>query len=341
MSGTAKKTLDIQLVEPPWRAAVEQRLQRFASREAWLEARQEGIGGSEAAIIMGASPWGSPYQLWTEKAGLVPPDDFETEILRFGRVIEPHIAAEYGRLTGRQLVELGEWAIRQHPTFPYMFCTHDRIIAPIDGRGPGVLSIKSANMWRGVEWLEDEEPPLPYQVQFQHELACSGLSWGSFAVLIWGKGVRWVDATRNDAFITELEVQCGEFWRRVREGDPPPVDGSDHTTQALRRLHPSETGEVIELPAEAADWAVTIEACEAQIKELTAIKDGLRNRVRQLIGDASEGYVPGGPAWTYRLSGAKPGLPARWVPEHEEPAVPPYLGTRRLLRKGKKKGKTS
>lgn len=33
----------------------------------WLEWRSQGIGASDAPIIMGASPWKTPYKLWLEK----------------------------------------------------------------------------------------------------------------------------------------------------------------------------------------------------------------------------------------------------------------------------------
>jgi len=349
----AAKKLDIQVVaEPPWRVALEQRLTRYTSRPDWLAARAEGIGGSEAAIIMGASTWGSPYQLWSEKAGLAPADDFDNEVLRFGRVVEPHIAAEYERLTGRQLINLGEWAIRKHAKHRWMFCTHDRLISPLDDRGPGVLSMKAANVWRGVEWLEGEEPPLVYQVQFQHELSCSGLQWGSFAVLIWGKGVMWQDVQRNDAFIDVLETECADFWRRVEKGDPPPIDGSEHTTGALRKLYPYDSDPPVVLPPECADWANEIQACTDKIKELDARKEQLKNEVRKLLGNASAGEVPGGPGWTNLVRGARPAgyIPERFVPEqvipgHEYPGDP---GTRYLLLKlnglggkSKKKGKAA
>lgn len=35
----------------------------------WLETRNAGIGGSDAAVIMGLNSYKSPYQLWMEKTG--------------------------------------------------------------------------------------------------------------------------------------------------------------------------------------------------------------------------------------------------------------------------------
>lgn len=35
----------------------------------WFEFRKAGIGSSEAPVIMGASPWSTPKQLWLERTG--------------------------------------------------------------------------------------------------------------------------------------------------------------------------------------------------------------------------------------------------------------------------------
>lgn len=37
----------------------------------WLAWRRAGIGASDASIIMGLSPWKTPYELWREKSGLI------------------------------------------------------------------------------------------------------------------------------------------------------------------------------------------------------------------------------------------------------------------------------
>ena len=36
----------------------------------WLEFRKNRIGASDASVIMGASPWKTPLELWKEKIGL-------------------------------------------------------------------------------------------------------------------------------------------------------------------------------------------------------------------------------------------------------------------------------
>lgn len=39
------------------------------TRLEWLELRREGIGGSDASVVMGENPYRSILQLWEEKTG--------------------------------------------------------------------------------------------------------------------------------------------------------------------------------------------------------------------------------------------------------------------------------
>ena len=45
------------------------------NRTDWLKARRKGIGGSDAASVLGISPWKSNVQLWEEKTGIAEPED--------------------------------------------------------------------------------------------------------------------------------------------------------------------------------------------------------------------------------------------------------------------------
>ena len=59
------------------------------NRTAWLKARRKGIGGSDAASVLGISPWKSNVQLWKEKTGIAEPEDIsDKEAVRFGKESE-------------------------------------------------------------------------------------------------------------------------------------------------------------------------------------------------------------------------------------------------------------
>ena len=35
----------------------------------WLDARRNGIGGSDVAAVLGANPWRTPLEVWLSKTG--------------------------------------------------------------------------------------------------------------------------------------------------------------------------------------------------------------------------------------------------------------------------------
>ena len=53
------------------------------SRDDWLEHRKKSIGGSDASAVAGLNPWTSPYSVWADKLGLLPPKE-ENEAMRLG-----------------------------------------------------------------------------------------------------------------------------------------------------------------------------------------------------------------------------------------------------------------
>lgn len=275
-------------------------LKDYGTREAWLAARRTGLGGSDAATIMGVNPWKSRYALWAEKLGLVP-DDEESEAAEWGKRLEGVIAAKYAEVTGRKVMLHGSAVptILRHATRPYMLGSLDGDIECPKHEGPGILEIKTTGAHRGDEW--EEAAPLAYQVQVQHYMAVTGRRWGSFAALIGGQKFRWYDVERNDAFIATLEAKCEEFWRLIETRTPPDVDASESTTAALKALYPIDTGEAIDLGPDAIEWLDQLDAVKTELAAAEAKKRKLDNRIREAIGSASVGVVPGRGQFSLRL----------------------------------------
>ena len=58
---------------------------RFNSREEWLQARKNHIGGSDASACVGMNPYKDNVQLWEEKKGLIIPEDIsERDYVQYG-----------------------------------------------------------------------------------------------------------------------------------------------------------------------------------------------------------------------------------------------------------------
>src|SRR4051794_4013451 len=89
----------------------------------WLEARENGIGASQAAAAIDVSPWQSRIGLWAEKLGLVPPPT-PTVPMMVGTELEPLIARLYTEATGVKVRRAN--MLRQHPEHAFMLASIDR-----------------------------------------------------------------------------------------------------------------------------------------------------------------------------------------------------------------------
>ena len=62
-------------------------------REQWLEYRRKGIGGSDAAAVLGISPFRTGRDLYYDKLNIVTADDAENWVqLEVGTLLEPLVA---------------------------------------------------------------------------------------------------------------------------------------------------------------------------------------------------------------------------------------------------------
>jgi putative phage-type endonuclease len=237
------------------------------SREEWLKKRRTGLGSSDAAIVMGLSEFDKGlFELYVEKHYKdVALSNEDNHFLRTGRQLEPIIADNYVLDTGRALKDLGQWTIRRSRRYPWMICTHDRLIEAVDERGVGVLSMKTVLARFGharAAWedlLRAKDPHqlhelkdairLDYQAQLQHELVVSDLRWGELAVWFADRPLLVVPFERNEKFCEELIEAERSFWiDNVVAGVEPPIDGSDGAERAVKALYSErDDRKVIEL----------------------------------------------------------------------------------------------
>lgn len=270
------------------------------SREAWIEQRRTGIGGSDAAAVLGTNPWKSRMELWAEKTGLVePPDLSNNEAIEFGLRLEGIVLETLADRTGRRIERWPQTEIVRHQKHAWMICTPDAFQWDEQRGSRGIVQAKTTSAFQRKSW-DSDEPPLHYQIQIQHEMAVTGCRWGTLCCLVGGQHFAWFDVSRNDRFIEALIRQEREFWRLVEAETPPEPDGTDSCASTLARLYPEETGESVALPPVAAEWDSELIRLREKISEMEKTKQELENRLKAAIGDASIGVLPDGTAWTYR-----------------------------------------
>ena len=268
------------------------------NREQWLLERRKCIGASDAAAILGQSPWRSPYAVWAEKCHGITTTE-ETERMRWGLALEQPIADEFTHWAEENLDAFTHLTdpgleIAYMPGYPYIGATLDRLVWDAE-ECMGPLEIKTADSFRSKDW--DYAVPLPYQIQLQHQMMVTGHKIGWVAVLIGGNRFRVFEQSRNDKFIDRLLSRLMEFWRLVETQTPPDADGSQSTKAAIQALHPLDNGVEIELPDN--EWSEDIEYLQElkeKIKELEVDVAVIENRIRSVMGDATYAHVGD---WTF------------------------------------------
>lgn len=254
---------------------------RDMPHDEWLEHRRKSIGGSDAAAIVGLNPWASPYSVWADKLGLVPPKD-DNEAMRLGRDLEDYVAKRFCEETGKRVRR--ENSIIINPDYPFAHANVDRLIVGEDA-GLEIKTTTSLNL----KQFKNGEFPATYYAQCVHYMAVTGAKRWYLAVLILGRELKTFCIERDEAEICALMSAEAEFWALVKAGTPPAADGEKSTTEAISTIY-SDGGkdDCAELFAYESDLSQYM-ALGNQIKDLKKLQDSCANKVKAYLGNTSRG----------------------------------------------------
>lgn len=273
---------------------------RDMTRDAWLEARRSGIGGSDAAALVGMNPWATPWTVWADKMGIAAEKE-ETEAIRLGRDLEPYVAERFTEASALQVRRVN--AILRNPAYPVALANIDRRIV---GESAG-LECKTTSAWHTKEYRGGTFPDRFY-AQCVHYLAVTGWDRWYLAALVLGEGLHIYQMVRNpdeptptwcegsvyvdDQEIDSLMLAEAGFWEKyVAAKTPPPVDGDPSTTKAIQtaRGEPQDEDVLLDL----AD-GVTIKSyidLRAQKQALEREMERCKQSILLSLGTASKGHT--------------------------------------------------
>lgn len=185
--------------------------------------RTQGIGGSDAAAVMGLSPWRSRLDVFLEKTHHPHwrPQQV-TEAMYWGTLLEDLIANEYAGDAGMDIAHdrddtqpgMGVVKTRWHPN-GVQFGHIDRWAfdkADPDAQNAGILEVKTSS--DPDEWVDGV--PIYYRVQVQQYMAIVGVEWADVAVLL-GSGeprFRIYREEADPALQMDIEAAVLEFWEQ-------------------------------------------------------------------------------------------------------------------------------
>lgn len=202
----------------------------------WYKWRNQGIGSSDAPVIMQTSEWKTRHQLWEEKLGLSEDRPKSLFILEKGHETEKKARSLYEILHG----------VKAHPTI----VVHDKfnfIRASLDGFVPSKNRVVEIKMQGEKHHQETQEGKVPerYIYQVMHQMLASNAQTCDFVSYCQDaeKKLAVVTVERNDAIIEELIHEEQKFWELVQTKQAPAFVDKDFKTVRVK----GKTKEIREL----------------------------------------------------------------------------------------------
>lgn len=146
------------------------------SHDEWLKNRNAGIGGSDAAAILGISPFKTNVYLWLEKTGQKELEDIsDDEKVKYGHDAEDSIRKLF--MLDHPEYELfhDEFMILQNTTYPFMQASLDGELTEIATGRKGIYEGKTTEIMN-KKMLDEWKNGIPnhYYTQCLHYLIVTG-----------------------------------------------------------------------------------------------------------------------------------------------------------------------
>lgn len=292
-------------------------IRRGDDLEKWLEFRRQHITASDAAAIMGKSPFSTPLGVWMEKTGRKQSKDQEDRaLLDWGNRLESVACAWVGEECNIVVEATDE--IYVHPEHDWLSCSPDGFFGIQDHKGKptmyGYLEVKCPSIWTRDHWQHGM--PEHYCIQTQLGMEITGADSGILAAVIQPK-LFWSRIEPDEGRVTAIIDACWQFKQSYIDKDtPPPMTGSSKEAGFIKELHPEDSGKVIALGENAVSAARRLEFVQERRMAIDKEEKELKNIIKMELGSASYGTMPGEGAysWLTAKNGARTLRYVRSVP---------------------------
>ena len=216
------------------------------SKEQWLEARKCGIGGSDAASVLGLNPYKSSVSVYIEKVDYIhgvsmsdkningcKKDSSNEEVnyrMELGNKLEDFVANEFSLKTGLKVRNVN--GILKNDKYPFAIANIDRAVVG----EKAFLECKVTNSYSKKVWQMGV--PIHYQIQVNHYMAVTGATHCYVAAFIGNEELIIHRIDRDEEIIDEIMKLEAMFWDKcILGGEIPAPDGSLDYSIVLQGLY--------------------------------------------------------------------------------------------------------
>jgi putative phage-type endonuclease len=190
----------------------------------WLEMRRNKIGASDAPIILGLSPWSTPYQLWETKVGIRPEKE-QTEQMKYGLLKEETARKKFEEITNMFVLP----QVVVHSKYDWMMASLDGM----DIEHKHIVEIKCPGKI-DHQYAKEGKIPDKYFPQLQHQLEVCNLDssfyFSYFESFVDGELVvdtALLECKRDEDFISKMIKEEKQFFSCMQDFIPPKMIEKD------------------------------------------------------------------------------------------------------------------
>ena len=138
----------------------------------WLSQRTKGIGGSDAASILGYNPYKSSIDLWREKTGRTTKEDISNKpAVKYGKEAEEHLRNLFILDYPQYNLFYSPYDILINEKYNFIQGTLDGLLTDSNGNN-GFLEVKTTEIINPNDWKKwDNKIPMNYFCQVLHYFA--------------------------------------------------------------------------------------------------------------------------------------------------------------------------
>ena len=250
----------------------------------WLDARNEGVGGSEIAAVLGLTKWSSPLQLWRRKMGLDPDIKANWKMIQ-GNAMEGPIADTWAEAND---VDIYKVPMLVDIEKPWRRVNLDRIAVPRDGRPPFVVEIKFSG--EAYKWVD---VPIYYYTQVLWQMAMTGLVVPAAFVFAGANDEPRSIPVPHDAELADgVGVAIDSFWHENVETGiaPEPTTSEEVMTDAISKV---TKGTSADATSEATVIADRLRVIRDTVKELDTEKTELSSNMSLIMAQLDVAKLKG------------------------------------------------
>lgn len=296
------------------------RLPEYAQdSEEWHAARQERLGASEVAAVLGLSKWQTPLSVYHSKMGV--PNQIPENLAYFGHALEEPIA---------------QWIKDKHPEvgkvwrgmsvasveYPWLSATPDRTVRVGTGGMVIPIEIKTSSAYSVDEWVDGV--PDYYKIQSIVQQGVLGAEFGWLAVLHGGNTPELYRVPFDPKVWQLIVDNTRVFWEQhvIPKIPPRPMTISEQSA-----VWPSRQGKETVLSDEAHEVFERRNVLLSDIRSMQAEADALQKALGDYVEDAEQLIYEGRTVATYKTQQGRKTVSVRDL-EDRYPDVAEELVTR-------------